>query len=101
MLVDRIDIAVEKLRNGLPSRRTDRKADEKLKKFVRFPRNSDVLNLAAKINKAEVSGRKKTDIAREFTDWDETKTQSLLRSVPASPHLLLTPQPNPAARQAG
>jgi hypothetical protein len=58
-----------------------------------------VLNLAAKINKAEVSGRKKTDIAREFTDWDEKKTQSLLRRLRAYPHLLLSAERNPAGGQ--
>ena len=113
MLVDRIDIAVKKLRVGafrelratsedlasFPSGRTDGKADEKSKKFVRAPRNPDVIQLAVKINKAEGSGRKKTDIAREFTDWNEKKTQSLLRRLRAYPHLLVSAQRNPGGGQ--
>jgi hypothetical protein len=102
MLVDRINIAAKKLRIGafgalrstpealasLPSGRTDGKADGKSKKFVRTPRNHDVCRLAAKINKAEGSGRTKTDIAREFTNCDEKKTHSLLRKLRDFSHLL-------------
>jgi hypothetical protein len=99
MLVDRINIAVKKLRIGLPSGRTDRKADEKSKKNVRAPRNPDAIQLAVKINKAEGSGRKKTAIAREFTDGDEKKAQSLLRRLRAFPHFLEGAERNPAGGQ--
>ncbi len=99
MLVDRINIAVKKLRVGFPSGRTDKKADEKSKKLVRLPRNPDVYKLATKINRAEGSGRKKTDIARELTDWNEKKTQSLLRRLRAYPHLLESAQRNPGGGQ--
>jgi hypothetical protein len=113
MLVDRINIAVKKLRVGalrelrstsegpasFSSGRADRKADEKSKKLPRLPRNPDVYRLAAKINEAEGSGRKKIDIAREFADRNEKKTQSLLRKLRAFPHLLEGAERNPTGGQ--
>jgi hypothetical protein len=109
MLVDRIDIAVKKLRLGasrkwiampkdqasFPSGRTDTKADRKSKTFVRIPRNHAVLRLADKIIQAAGSGRKKIDIARELTNGDEKKAQSHLRRLRAYPHLLESAERNP------
>jgi hypothetical protein len=68
--------------------RADAGADDKQEKRVRVPENLDVLRLAKVINKARGSGRSKNEIAREFTEYDERKAQSLLRKLRDFPHLL-------------
>jgi|GEM_PF-6624073 len=66
----------------------DTEADESEEKFIRVPENKDVCRLAKLINKHKGSRRPKVDIAREFTESNEKKAQSLLRKLRDYPHLL-------------
>jgi len=68
--------------------RADNKADKKQKKWASIPKQTDVLKLAKKIRQERNSGRTKTDIAREITEGNERKAQTLLRELRRYPHLL-------------
>jgi hypothetical protein len=63
-------------------------ADSQSDNRLRIPENPDVLALARRINRERPSGKSKTSIAREFTEGNETKAQTLLRELRRFPHLL-------------
>ncbi|RIK74925.1 MAG: hypothetical protein DCC68_22145 [Planctomycetota bacterium] len=69
--------------DGADSKTDNRK---KIRQFV--PENSDVLKLAKRIKRELPKGGTRNDIARDFTDGDEKKAQSLLRQIRRFPHLL-------------
>jgi hypothetical protein len=71
------------------SGQADRKTDTSRKKDS-IPRNAGrLIRLAKKIKKAlEKPGVRKTDVAREFNDFDEEKAQKDLRALRRHPRLL-------------
>jgi len=80
---------VEGLKRADIGRTADTKADTSKNKRVReVPENPGVLKLAKRINDPRNRGRSKTELARELTDYNETKAQSLLRKLRDYPHLL-------------
>jgi hypothetical protein len=66
----------------------DTKADKPKKRICTIPRNSDAVKLAQKLKKGRVEGRTDIDVAREFTEGNEQKAQSLLRCLRHYPDLL-------------
>ncbi len=59
----------------------DTRADTSRKNLTRVPRNNDVLRLHQKLVKEADKGRSQIDIARDFTEGDAKKADSLLRAV--------------------
>jgi hypothetical protein len=72
-------------------RRADSKTDARKESGPTTPANPDVAKLAKRIRDNPDSQRTKIDIAREFTNNDETKANSLLRRLRSHPHLLNRP----------
>jgi len=66
----------------------DKEADKPKKKLRTIPENSEVLKLAKRIKKGRKEGRPQVDVAREFTEANEVKAQSLLRQLRRYPDLL-------------
>ncbi len=69
----------------------DKSADTSNKKKLVVPRNVEVLKLAIEIKAEKSKGRSKEDVAIEFTNGDQTKAESLLRSLRRYPDLLGPP----------
>lgn len=64
-----------------PERTADSKTDKQRKRVTFVPKNLDVAKLAQKINRELPKGGTMVDIARDFTNGDEKKAQSLLRQL--------------------
>jgi hypothetical protein len=72
----------------MPERTTDTKADTKRGVLAGVPANGQVLGLARRLRDSTDKRETKTDIARQFTDGDESKAQNLLRQLRRYEHLL-------------
>jgi hypothetical protein len=66
---------------GSSERTADSKTDSPEKRGAVVPQNLDVAKLARKIKKELPEGGTMIDIARDFTDGDEKRAQSLLRQL--------------------
>jgi hypothetical protein len=67
--------------------RADTKTDDVRQKWLDLPRNHKVIALGKRIKHNRNPKRSHIDIAREFTDCNETEAQSLLRKLRDFPHL--------------
>jgi hypothetical protein len=63
------------------SGQADKETDKPKKKLRTIPENPEVLKLAKGITKGREDGRSLIDIARDFTDGNDAKAQSLLRQL--------------------
>jgi hypothetical protein len=66
----------------------DKKTDKKQKNLYSISKNLDVHELAKRIRQPKNAGRKKIEIAREITEGNEKKAQTLVRELRRFPHLL-------------
>jgi hypothetical protein len=83
-VADRILSTAALYRAGRP----DEKPDGSKEKFVRLPRNQDVIRLAKAIKSPKNLGRPMIDIALEITQNNETRAESLVRKLRDYRHLL-------------
>jgi hypothetical protein len=67
--------------------RADTTADTKSKGRVRLPKCRDTLRLAKLINDSIDGELSQIDIARQFTEGNEKRAQTLMRAVRRYPHL--------------